>query len=118
MFAIDLVVSGGTCKPLRNLICFMMFHVCSTGFRKNFAVRCCEENLMLRWEQARCLYALKSPEGMSIAKALAAECRQGIQGPRAGSSNWAAQVLSCSGLWLSESRLENADVIKKDCQAD
>lgn len=73
-----------------------------------------QENLMLRWEQARCLYALKSPEGMSIAKALAAECRQGIQGPRAGSSNWAAQVLSCTGLWLSESRLENADVIKKD----
>lgn len=71
-----------------------------------------QENLMLRWEQARCLYALKSPEGMSIAKALAAECRQG---PRAGSSNpWAAKVLSCTGLWLSESRLENPDVIKQD----
>ena len=66
---------------------------------------------MLRWEQARCLYALRAPEGMSIAKALAAECRKDVGREK---NPWAAQVLSTTGLWLSESRLERHEVIQKD----
>jgi len=72
-----------------------------------------QDNLMLRWEQARCLYELKSPEAISIAKALARECR--TDGSRGSAANpWAAEVLSCTGLWLSESRLESVDVIQKE----
>eukprot|EP00913_Durusdinium_trenchii_P003396 g3144.t1 len=72
-----------------------------------------QDNLMLRWEQARCLYELKSSEALSIAKAVAADCRGDLAGGCGGNA-WAAQVLSCTGLWLSQSRLESADVIQKE----
>ena len=53
------------------------------------------------------------PEAISIAKALARECR--TDGSRGSAANpWAAEVLSCTGLWLSESRLESVDVIQKE----
>lgn len=41
---------------------------------------------------------------MSIAKALASDCK----------GAWGAEVLCCTGLWLSESRLESPEVIQKD----
>ena len=69
-----------------------------------------QDNLMLRWEQARCLYELKSSEALSIAKAVASECKN----CGSDSNGWSAQVLSCTGLWLSQSRLESVEVIQKE----
>lgn len=75
--------------------------------------------LRLRWEQARCFWELRQQqECLSIARAVAAECRQtSPQLTGAGAvkeRSWMARALSDTGLWLSISRLESPAAVRRD----
>ncbi|CAJ1371480.1 unnamed protein product [Effrenium voratum] len=73
-----------------------------------------QDLLKLHWEQACCLWDLKQPqEALSIAQAVAAECRGGAGAERAPDA-WKAQVLSVTGRWLALSRLEGPELIQKE----
>lgn len=72
--------------------------------------------LRLRVEQARCFWDLKQQhQALSIAAAVAAECRRHATCERTPTErSWMARVLSDTGVWLSASRLESLDNIRKE----
>lgn len=74
------------------------------------------EYLRARWQQAHCFWVLQQQQqALSIANRIATECQKIVMKPGGAladaDTRWASRVLSDTGLWLSEAKMEKPETI-------